>query len=125
MTTRPYLGLLGLAVIASIPTSVLAQGTVISDVPQALNQISSIGESLHNAGQRPLHIRYIHGIGATGSGDSWTFQKHLCGFLKGCKVPKKFISQGRDYADSGEFDIAAQPPPFRYMGNPVWTKQEE
>ncbi len=93
--------------------------------PQDLIQISSIGESLRNAGQRPLHILYVHGIGATGSGDSWIFQKHICAQMKGCKLPKKLVAQERDYADSGEFDIAAQPPSFKYMGSAVWMTQEE
>jgi len=125
MTTRSCEVLLALALIAGVPPNARAQGEVAGDGAQALNQISSIGESLDNAKQHALHILYVHGIGATGSGDSQTFQKRICRFLKGCKTRKTLVPIGRDYADSGVFDDAAQPPPFNYMGNPVWTKQEE
>lgn len=124
-TTHAYKALLAFALIAGVPASGRAQGKVASDGPQDLNRISSIGESLNSAKQRPLHILYVHGIGATGSGDSWILQKRICAFLKGCKLPKKLVPLGRDYADSGVFDYAAPPPAFQYMGNPVWKKQEE
>ena len=51
-------------------------GVALAGQPQqkpanAAPQVSSIGESLQKAGQHPLHILYVHGIGATGAGDSW------------------------------------------------------
>ncbi len=99
---------------------------MIDDGPQSLSQISSIGESLRNAGQRPLHILYVHGIGATGAGDSEAFRKGICAFLKGCKFPTvPGDPVERDYADSGEFESGAEPPAFEYMGMPVWTSKKE
>jgi hypothetical protein len=123
MMTRPYQILHTLSLIVGFLGIGRAQGKVIDDGPQHLSQISSIGEALRNAGQRPLHILYVHGIGATGAGDSRTFQKGICAFLKGCNVPADAV--GRDYADSGEFENGALPPAFEYMGNPVWTSKEE
>jgi hypothetical protein len=125
MTTRVYIVLLALMSIAGAPANGRAQAKAIVDGAKESNQVSSIGESLGNAKQHPLHIIYVHGIGATGAGDSQTFQRHICAFLKGCRVPKQLVPVGRDYADSGVYDSAAQPPSFIYMGNPVWTKQEE
>jgi hypothetical protein len=125
MTTHPYNVPLALSLIAGVLGNGRAQGQVVDDGPQHLNQISSIGESLRNARQRPLHILYVHGIGATGSADSHVFQKSLCAFLKGCEVPATPVPVARDYADRGEFVIGAEPPAFEYMGKPAWTSAEE
>jgi len=125
MTTHPYNVPLALSLIAGVLGNGRAQGQVVDDGPQHLNQISSIGESLRNAGQCPLHILYVHGIGATGSGDSHVFQKSLCTFLRGCELPATPVPVARDYADSGEFAIGAEPPAFEYMGKPAWTSKEE
>lgn len=83
--------------------------------------LSSIGESLSHAGQRPLHILYVHGMGATGAGESQTFQKSLCGFLPGCSM-EKTPHFDRDSADSGIFASGALPPAFQYMQRQVWSK---
>jgi hypothetical protein len=123
--THPYNVPLALSLIASVLANGRAQGKVIDDGPQHLSDISSIGESLRNAGQRPLHILYVHGIGATGSGDSQVFQRSLCAFLKGCELPATPVPVARDYADSGEFAIGADPPAFEYMGKPAWTGKED
>ncbi len=123
MTTRPYNMLLILSLIAGALGNGRAEGKVIDDGPQSLSQVSSIGESLRHAGQRPLHILYVHGIGATGAGGSRTFQKAICAFLKDCTVPAAPV--GRDYADRGEFENGAEPPAFAYMGNAVWGNKQE
>lgn len=125
MTACPYKVLFALSLVAGVLGKGRAHGKVIDDGPQHLSQISSLGESLHNAGPRPLHILYVHGIGATGSGDSQTFQKHLSTLLKGCKVPKVWHPVKRDYADWGEFELGVQPPTVEYMGEKVWMNPEE
>lgn len=98
--------------------SVPAQAKAIDDGPQ----ISSIGESLRNAGQRTLHILYVHGMGATGAGESQVFRKSLCGFLKGCDISKA-LHADRDFADSGIFAGGAAPPAFQYMQRQVWSSE--
>jgi hypothetical protein len=122
LTTAPNLGkvvvALGLAVAA-------LKGPAQEKPAHAASQISSIGESLQNAGEHPLHILYVHGIGATGPGDSWELQKSLCRLMKGCLIPKNPVPVGRDYADHGEFAVGAEPPPLRYMGDPVWTGADD
>ncbi len=123
MTARLYKVLLVLPLMVGVLGNGRARGKVIDDGPQSLSQLSSIGESLRNAGQRPLHILYVHGIGATGAGGSQTFQKAICGFLKDCTTPAK--AAARDYADSGEFAKGVDPPAFAYMGRPVWRSKEE
>ena len=120
---RPNAVFLALTLTFGILESAPALAGVIDDGPQELSQISTIGESLRNAGQRPLHILYVHGIGATGSGGSQTFQKAICAFLKDCTAPAAPVA--RDYADSGEFAIGADPPAFTYLGKPVWQSKEE
>ena len=126
-----------LALVAVAPRTGRAQGEVIDDGPQHLSEISSIGESLRNAGQKPLHVLYVHGIGATEAGDSLVLQRSLCKFLKHCTAEtlqrlkelgsKKFQGERvpRDYADGGVFEKNAQPPEFEYMGHAVWESAEE
>ena len=114
---------LALSLIAGVLGSVWAQGKVIDDGPQHLNEMSSIGESLRNLGPHPLHILYVHGMDAMGAGDSRAFQEGICAFLKGCQVPAGPVD--RDYADSGEFQNGAPPPAFDYMGKPVWSSTEQ
>jgi hypothetical protein len=126
MRARPYKALFALALIAGAASRSQAQGKVVPGRPQDVTQISTIGELLQSAGLRPLHILYVHGIGALGAGDSWTFQRQVCSRLPGCTLPKKeLVPDGRDYADSGVFQKDATPPSFKYMGNAVWTKPEE
>ncbi len=123
MTTRTYEVLLVLSLLAGVLGIGRAEGKVIDDGPQKLSQISSIGETLRNAGQRPVHILYVHGIGATGAGGSQIFQKAICRFLKDCTAPASPVE--RDYADRGAFQNGAEPLAFEYMGRPVWRSKEE
>jgi hypothetical protein len=123
MTTRPYRLLLAMALTAAVLGNGRALGKVIDGGPQHLSQDSSIGESLRNAGPRPLHILYVHGIAAMSAGGSQMFQRAICGFLKDCTVPEK--PAARDYADSGKFANGSTPPAFTYMGRPVWRDQDE
>ncbi len=123
MTTRSCQILFALSLIAGVLGIGRADGKVIDDGPQKLSQISSIGESLRNAGQRPIHILYVHGIGATSAGGSQMFQKAICRFLKDCTAPAAPV--GRDYADAGEFANGTEPPAFEFMGRPVWRSKEE
>ena len=124
MATRPYQVFLALSLIIGVLGNSQAHGRVIDDGPQSLSQISSIGESLRNAGQHPLHILYVHGIGATGAGGSQIFQKAICGFLKDCVAPPAG-PVARDYADSGVFAKDAEPPDLQYMHKPVWRSKED
>ena len=118
MANRFYQVVLAFSLIIGVAGTNRALGKVIDDGPQKLNPTSSIGESLRNAAQRPLHILYVHGIGATGSGGSLTFQKAICNFLKDCTTPPAG-PVARDYADSGVFAKDADRPDFQYMGKPV------
>ena len=103
--------------------SCTAQAKTPSDDSHNLSQISSIRSSLSNAGNRPVHILYVHGIGATGAGGSRQFQKSICHVLKDCTVPVSPVA--RDYADNGVFENGAKPPALDYMGRPVWPTDQE
>jgi hypothetical protein len=87
-------------------------------------QMSSIGDSLLRTGNGPLHILYLHGIGATGAGDSLLLRQSICNYLKDCTSPAG-DSHGREYADQGEFALNAQPPALTYLGSTVWKSQQE
>lgn len=101
------------------------EAKVVDDGPQHLNEMSSIGESLRNAGSRPVHILYVHGIAAMGAGDSWAFQKGICGFMKGCQPTNTPVPVEREYVDRGAFQSGANPPAFAYMGKPIWSNPSE
>ena len=118
-----YKVLLALPVMAGVLGIGRAPGKVIEGGPQRLSQVSSIGESLRDAGQRPLHILHVHGIGAISAGGSLPFQKAICAFLKDCTVPAAPVK--RDYADSGDFAEDSEPPAFAYMERPVWRSKRE
>ena len=124
---RPHKVLLAVSLIAGVGGNLLAQVKTPDDASQS--QVSSIGASLRNArsaGQRPVHILYIHGIGATEAGDSRTLQKSICAYLNDC-IPKKPTADpvATDYAEGGEFEYGAKPPALEYMGQPVWANSEE
>jgi hypothetical protein len=87
-------------------------------------QMSSMGDSLLRAGNEPLHILYLHGIGATGAGDSLLLRQSICNYLKDCTSPAG-DSHGREYADQGEYALTSQPPTLTYMGSGVWMNQQE
>jgi len=103
--------------LSGILVSFPAQAGAIDDAPP----LSTIGESLRNAGQRPLHILYVHGMAATGAGESLVFQRSLCKSLKGCVISKA-PQYDRDFADAGIFANGAAPPPFQYMQKNVWSQ---
>jgi hypothetical protein len=123
MMSRSLKVLLALTLMVGVFGNGPVLGKVIDGGPQSLSQNSSIGESLRNAGQRPLHILYVHGIAAISAGGSQAFQKAICAFLKDCTAPA--TPGQRDYADGGQFAVGAAPPAFTYMGRPVWRSQDE
>jgi hypothetical protein len=118
----PYQVLLASTLVATFFSSGCALGKVVDYGPQHLDEMSSIGKVLANAGKRSVHILYVHGMDATGSGDSLVFQKGICEILKDCTLPS---SATRDYADSGIFAANSAPPPIQYMSQPVWNNAEE
>jgi hypothetical protein len=121
--TRLSTVLLSLLIVAAVLENCRAQSGVVDGGPQNRSQTSSIGALLSKSAGRPLHILYVHGIGATGAGDSLEFQKGVCAWVKGCTVPATAVS--RDYADSGEFAGGAAPPRLEYMGTGVWTTTQD
>ena len=73
MTIHPHIVPLALSLIVGVLWNARAQAKVIDDGPQHLNEMSSIGESLRKAGQRPVHILYVHGM------DAWGERLRGCG----------------------------------------------
>ncbi len=124
MSAHACVVLLTLLLIAVLGT-LRAEGKVIEDGPQHLSEMSSVGQSLRTAGQHPVHILYVHGMDAMGAGDSWAFQKRICSFLEGCRVPDTPVPVEREYVNRGIFQIGANPPAFEYMGKAVWSSPVE
>jgi|HubBroStandDraft_6_1064221.scaffolds.fasta_scaffold851896_2 hypothetical protein len=89
-------------------------------------QAVSLGDELRRPGNEPLHLLYVHGIGATGPGDSAELRdsicKHVKQYLKQECVAKKWQFQGREYADEGIFNVSSEPPTLTYMGSRVRSR---
>lgn len=102
-----------------------AEAGVKEQGPQYLKDMSSIGDSLRHARKHPIHILYVHGMDALGSGDSWEFQKGICKFLPGCQISRNPVRVEREYVDQGIFAKGAPPPAFEYMGAKVWPSVED
>jgi hypothetical protein len=120
MGNRPCVFLFLVFVIFSIAQNGRAQSEGSLDNPKCSGMQPSLGRALCTAGQHTVHILYIHGIGAEEAGGSWSFQKHLCAFLKGCRLPKFPVPVSRDEAQDGPF-ASTTPPSYKYMGSEVWT----
>lgn len=81
-----FVGLCALTVLcfASLEPTASAQTGDETATTSNHKQEISIGDSLQRPGSTPLHILYIHGIGAVDSGDSYVLRKKICDFLKDC-----------------------------------------
>jgi len=100
------------------------QGFAQSDIPASHQQMVSIGDSLARAGDAALHIVYVHGIGATGAGDSGMLRKSICDYLKDC-TSVAGDSHGSDSPDQGVFAPTSGPPALTYLGEPIWNDAKE
>jgi hypothetical protein len=87
-------------------------------------QLFSVGDALHVNRQMPLHIFYIHGIGATGPGDSLSLRTKICKYLKDC-TSVAGSGPRREYADAGIFSPGARPPTLTCLEKPVWQSPED
>ena len=86
----------------------------------------SLATSLHRARTHQLHILYIHGMAAGGTGDfdSWGLRKSICDQLGDCTSAAGEMA-GHEYADQGEFALNAPAPGLKYLGESVWRTPEE
>ncbi len=93
----------------------------------------SIGDALKKQNGQPIHILYLHGIGALGGNDSAVLRRHICEYLDktepddGCTyVEPVYTAQHpkREYADMGQFSADVPPPAWTYLGKPIWQPKE-
>jgi len=102
-----------------------SSGQTTAAAPSDANQqVTSIGDALRRSVKDPVHILYIHGIGATGAYDSSELRVSICKALKDCIVMGG-EAVGREYADQGVFAPDHAAPDLTYMGQPLWASQEE
>jgi hypothetical protein len=68
-----------------------------------------------------LHIFYLHGMGASGPGNSASadLRKSICKFLRDCKTTEGEFD-GTEYADRRDFALNVHPPDLHYLGQPIW-----
>jgi hypothetical protein len=118
-------------VFLSLHANAPAQAPAAVPAPAAEDeqQVVSIGDALRQQGTEPLHILYVHGIGAIGAQDSLPLRRSICRhakeYLKAECTTEAGEPDGREYADEGVFAIGAPLPDVQYMGAPMWTTAEE
>ncbi|HLJ29598.1 MAG TPA: hypothetical protein VKY85_23005 [Candidatus Angelobacter sp.] len=96
--------------------------------PPPSQSTTSLGDSLQRAGNKQLHIFYVHGIGSDGPGDydSWSLRRAICVFVKDCATPAGELDEKqREYADQDKFSLSAPPPALEYLGQRVWRTPQE
>ncbi|HKF47163.1 MAG TPA: hypothetical protein VKB38_07375 [Terracidiphilus sp.] len=138
---RMTLALLAASSLAIAAASAQAPPQTPPQAAPPVRQARSLAEALQIAGSSSVHILYIHGIGATGSGDSLELQHSIC------RYAKKFMGQecdgganqnpvrlGREYAQDGIFardnasgsnGLNPRVAGERYMGHPIWASWDE
>ena len=136
--------LLAIILIAASPASSQVAPAAESQTSQAAveaQQATSLAGALKLAGKNnPVHILYIHGIGAIGSGDSIPLQQSICADARkvlgtecvgGAKNGP--VRTGRQYAEHGIFARSNETPTGlakevageRYMGHPIWSSWDQ
>jgi hypothetical protein len=115
--------LIAALLMAGASTNLRGQDPKTDVADKGSSQASSLGQALDNPEHHPVHILYIHGIGAESAGASLPFQKLLCRSLKGCAFAK-IPAPVREEAQEGDF-AKSEPPALRYMGSPVWSNAQD
>lgn len=100
-----------------------AKQGIVEGSTASLDQMSSLGDAIIHSDKNPLHIIYIHGIGAEGPSDSVKLQKSICKRVTDC-TDKKFIHVKREWADKGVFSPEMWPS-YEYIGAKIWTSKKE
>lgn len=126
-----------LAAVSFTAATVVSSQAASGQQPQTTRQATSLGEALRLSGSTPVHVIYIHGIGATGSGDSLALQQSICryaGKLLETECDGNPTRLSREYAEDGIFARDDTPGSGglnprvaneRYMGHAIWSSWEE
>jgi hypothetical protein len=85
--------------------------------PDRLADTRSLGDLIRGA-TKPVHILYVHGMMASGAGDSVVFQQSLCRHVAGLCVAGALPAPTRRRLDLGE-----TPPGLTYLDQPIWTAE--
>jgi hypothetical protein len=112
-----------------VPAFAYAQNSPNVQTPAVAKQVMSLGDEMQRPGIEPLHLIYMHGIGATGPGDSEQLRKSICAHVKTYVKEECTTAEGepkgREYADDGIFEISKGEPDLAYMGTRVWGSPEQ
>ncbi|HTX76499.1 MAG TPA: hypothetical protein VMD29_09860 [Terracidiphilus sp.] len=125
------------ALLAAVSLAAVASPQVPPATAASPSQATSLGQALRVSGSTPVHIIYIHGIGATGSGDSLPLQQSICRYAKkllGTECDGGPVRLSREYADTGIFARDNTPgsdglnknvADERYMGQAIWSSWDQ
>jgi hypothetical protein len=105
-----------LSVLAPLSWSQTASTPQSKPTPSLADSIKRV-----NTENTQLHILYVHGMGASGPGQSASadLRKSICNYLRDCKTAEGEFDD-TDYADAGDFALNSAPPSLRYLGQPLW-----
>jgi hypothetical protein len=90
---------------------------VIPDDPAVLAKTTPLGKILTTVRDRPVHVVFVHGMRADGTGASKTFRAGLCRYVPG-------ICASAD-APERKFLPLGPRPNAAYLGTPVWRTDAE
>jgi len=98
----------------------IAVAGIRPDDPQTLKRTKSLGDMIAATTRSPVHIVYVHGMRADGTGASTAFQAGLCKYVEGlCPAGKDQGQPDRTYLDIGPRPAAT------YLDQPIWRSDDE
>jgi hypothetical protein len=114
-SARALLG--GLLVLFSVN---VALAGIRPDDPETLKRTKSLGDLIAATTRNPVHIVYVHGMRADGTGASTAFQAGLCKHVAGlCAAGSNQPRSERTYLDIGPRPAAT------YLDQPIWRNDDE
>lgn len=114
----------GAALLGGLAAAVLAGGIARAGVHphegQSLEGTRSLGDVIAEAGERPVHVIFVHGMRAEGPNTSRVFRESLCRSIgDGCALEPAPSTGRSHYIELGSA------PPATYAGVPVWRQSED
>jgi hypothetical protein len=123
MSPLRSIAIMAVALAAGATASRDAAAGITEGGPDRLDETRSLGQVIAQAQGRPVHIIYVHGMRAQGSGSSATFRSELCKYLPGgCRPDPATPATG---SRSPRFDLGAYPKAATVVGRPIWATQAE
>jgi hypothetical protein len=111
-----------LALVLGAMAAFTARAGIKEGGPDPLAATRSLNSIIQQAGERPTHIIFVHGMSAEGPGTSQAFRERLCHSLAGGCRPAGNRAQP---VRSERFALGDFPRDARIMGFQIWKAEDE